>query len=172
MYSGFGIHSPFPNLIPQWRRTCCNVATTMGASLPPKEANLFNLIVICWKATLPHVLLFCTWVYVLKLCFSWSLTNHLVALHFSMVKLLNLFFCLSQYMEAMHDMVQCLEMVCTTIEEGLHAPCTIPNFLHIDCKEIAGVVCDASCATILLKRIVYRIFLWRSFCHLENLAYL
>jgi len=57
-----------------------------------KEANLFKLIVVCWKATLPRVVLFYTWVYFLKQCFSWSLTNHLAKLHFNLGELLNFFF--------------------------------------------------------------------------------
>jgi len=57
-----------------------------------KEANLFKLIVVCWKATLPYVFLFYTWVYFLRQCFSWSLTNHLAELHFSLGELLNFFF--------------------------------------------------------------------------------
>jgi len=70
-----------------------------------KEANLFKLIVVCWKAILPRVFLFCTWVYFLRLCFSWSLTKHLVALHFSLGELLNFFFHWSQCTQPMHAMV-------------------------------------------------------------------
>jgi hypothetical protein len=43
---GFGIDNHFPNLK---RRRCCKVMTTMGALLPPKGANLFKLIIVCWK---------------------------------------------------------------------------------------------------------------------------
>jgi hypothetical protein len=59
----------------------------------------------------------------------------------------------------MHAMVQCPEMVCATVEEGSHAPGTIPSSLHTDWKEIASAVCDAPRTTVFLKRIVYRIFL-------------
>jgi hypothetical protein len=56
-------------------------------------------------------------------------------------------------------MVQCPEMVCATVEERSHAPGTIPSSLHTDWKEIAGAVCDAPRTTVLLKRILSRIFL-------------
>jgi hypothetical protein len=70
-------------------------------------------------------------------CIFWNyvspkVTNHLVALYFSLGELLNHFFSLSQYIEAMHAMVQCLEMVCVTIEEGSHAPSIILSSLHVD----------------------------------------
>ncbi len=95
-----------------------------------------------------------------------------MALHFSLGQLLNLFFSLSQYTEAMHAIVQCPEMFCATVEVGSHAPGTIPSSLHTDWKEIAGAACDASRTTVLLKRIVYRIFQECSFCHPKNLTYL
>ncbi len=82
-----------------------------------------------------------------------------MALHFSLGKFLNLFFSLSQYTKAMHAMVQCLEMVCAIVEEGSHAPSTIPSFLHIHYKYITCVVCDAPRTTIFFERIVYRILL-------------
>jgi len=64
-------------------------------------------------------------------------------------------------------------MVSATVEEeGSFVLGIIPCSLHIDRKDIAGVVCDAPRTTILLVRIVYHIFSWRSFYHPENLAYL